>query len=60
MAVVFDDEAKFGAGNCQGLLHLLQRDEEDAAKERWHARDQEAYETTISYIGGIWDSYEGS
>jgi hypothetical protein len=60
MPVVFDDEAKFGVSNRQGLLHLLQRDEEDVAKERWHTTDQEAYETTISYIGGIWIAMKGS
>jgi len=53
MPVVFNDEAKFGASNRQGLLHLLQRDAEDVVKERWDTEDQEAYETTISYIGGI-------
>jgi hypothetical protein len=53
MPVLFDDEAKFGASYRQGLLHLLQRDDEDVAKERWHAKDQEAYEIAVSYIGGI-------
>jgi hypothetical protein len=53
MPVLFDDEAKFGVGYRQGLLHLLQRKDEDVVKERWHAKDQEAYETTVSYIGGI-------
>ena len=60
MPVPFDDEAKFGVSNRQGLLHLLQRDEEDIAKERWLTEDQEAYETTISYIGGIWIAMKGS
>jgi hypothetical protein len=59
MPVIFDDEAKFGISNRQGLLHLLQRDEEDVAKERWNIKDQEAYETTISYIGGIWIAMKG-
>lgn len=59
MPVVFDNEAKFGVSNRQGLLHLLQRDEEDVEKERWHPEDQEAYETTISYIGGIWIAMKG-
>ena len=59
MPVLFDDEAKFGVSNRQGLLHLLQRDE-DVAKERWHTKDQEAYETTISYVGGIWITMKGS
>jgi hypothetical protein len=51
MPVLFDDEAKFGVSNRQGLLHLLQRDDEDVAKE--------AYETTVSYIGGIWIAMKG-
>ena len=54
MSVLFDDEAQFGAANRQGLLHLLQRDEEDVANERWPPEDQDAYETTTSYIGGVW------
>jgi hypothetical protein len=60
MPVLFDDGAKFGVSNRQGLLHLLQRDEEDIVKERWHAKDQEAYETTISYTGGIWIAMKGT
>ena len=59
MPVRFDDEATFGVSNRQGLLHLLQRDEEDVAKERWHTKDQQAYETTVSYIGGIWIAMKG-
>ena len=59
LPVLFDDEAKFGVSNRQGLLHLLQRDDKDVAKERWHAEDQEAYETTVSYIGGIWIAMKG-
>ena len=59
MPVVFDDEAKFGVSNRQELLHLLHRDEEDIANERWDPKDQEAYETTISYIGGIWILMKG-
>src|SRR5579871_1884760 len=46
MPVLFDDEAKFGASHRQGLLHLLQHDE-DATKERWLVKDQEVYETTV-------------
>jgi SpoVK/Ycf46/Vps4 family AAA+-type ATPase len=34
MPVLFDDEAKFGVSNRQGLLRLLRRDGEDVAKER--------------------------
>lgn len=60
MPVRFDDEATFGVSNRQGLLHLLQRDEEDVAKERWHTKDQQAYETTVSYIGDIWIAMKGS
>jgi len=54
MPLVFDEEAKFAESNRQGLLHLLHRDEEDIAEEPWHADIQEAYESTISYIGCIW------
>jgi hypothetical protein len=34
MPVVFDDEAKFGVSNRQGLLYLLHRDKEDIVNER--------------------------
>ena len=54
MPVLFDDEAKFGAANRRDLLHLLRRDEADVADERWQPEDQDAYETTTSYIGGVW------
>jgi hypothetical protein len=60
MPVLFDDEAKFGVSNRRGLLHLLQREEEDVVKEGWHTKDQEAYKTTISYMGGIWITMRGS
>ena len=60
MPVLFGDEAKFGVNNRQGLLRLLRRDGEDVAKERWHTKDQEAYETIISYIGGIWIAMKAS
>jgi hypothetical protein len=58
MPVLFDDGAKFGVSNRQGLLHPLQRDEEDIVKERWHAKDQEAYETNKLHRRHL-DSYEG-
>ena len=38
---------------------MLQRDDEDVAKERWHAKDQEAYKTTVSHVGGIWIAMKG-
>lgn len=57
---IFDEEAKFAVSNRQGLIHLLQRDEEDIAGENWLPTDQEAYESTVSYIGGVRIAMEGS
>ncbi|KPM36587.1 hypothetical protein AK830_g9990 [Neonectria ditissima] len=50
---ILDDEAREGEENRQGLLHLLQR-QKDHELEDWDAEVKEAYETTLSYIGGIW------
>ena len=53
MPFVFDDEAKFAPKNRQDLLYLLHRDDEDVRTEVWGAEDRLAYETTLSYIGGL-------
>jgi len=50
MPIILDDEAKFGEKNRQGLLHLLRPSQ---SLEHWDADIQDAYESTISYIGGV-------
>jgi hypothetical protein len=47
------NEALFQEGNRQGLLHLLRRSRTDESSEPWDADIQEAYKSTISYLGGI-------
>jgi hypothetical protein len=48
-----NSEVVFGEANRQGLLHLLRRSGTASATEPWPADVQEAYETTISYIGSV-------
>lgn len=50
--VIWDMEARFGVANRIGLEHILQRTPEDILSEPWDAEIQDAYETTLSYIGG--------
>ncbi|KAH7146812.1 C6 finger domain-containing protein [Dactylonectria estremocensis] len=50
---ILDDEAREGEENRQGLLHLLQHQKDHELESR-DAEVKEAYETTLSYIGGIW------
>lgn len=52
--VIRDVEARMGEENRRGLLHLLRRQESHELAESWDAEVQEAYESTLSYIGGIW------
>ncbi|KAH8686440.1 C6 finger domain-containing protein [Ilyonectria robusta] len=52
--VIRDVEARTGEENRRGLLHLLRRQESHELAESWDAEVQEAYESTLSYIGGIW------
>jgi hypothetical protein len=50
MPIILDDEAKYGEHNRKGLLHLLRPSQRP---ESWDADIQDAYESTISYIGSI-------
>ncbi|KAL6878920.1 hypothetical protein J3F83DRAFT_724386 [Trichoderma novae-zelandiae] len=52
-AVIYDAQARFGETHRQGLEYILERDAEDMASEPWDMEIQDAYETTLSYIGGI-------
>ncbi|KAH6884199.1 hypothetical protein B0T10DRAFT_410500, partial [Thelonectria olida] len=52
--IVMDKQARTAPESRQGLLHLLQRQEPHELAEPWSSDVQEAYESTLSYIGGIW------
>ncbi|KAK7409501.1 hypothetical protein QQX98_008285 [Neonectria punicea] len=51
---ILDSEAREGEQNRQELMHLLQREDSHEQTENWDAEVKEAYETTLSYIGGVW------
>lgn len=51
--IIYDAEQRFGKRQREGLEYLLVRDAEDVASEPWDMETQDAYETTLSYIGGI-------
>ncbi|KAI9867383.1 MAG: hypothetical protein M1813_008941 [Trichoglossum hirsutum] len=46
------NEELFLESHRQDLLHLLRRSQADEASEPWDEETQEAYKTTISYLGG--------
>lgn len=48
-----DTAALFAECNRQSLLHLLARHPHHQETEPWDAEIQEAYESTLSYIGGV-------
>ncbi|KAL7823970.1 hypothetical protein V8C26DRAFT_384445 [Trichoderma gracile] len=50
---IYDAQAKFGEAHRRGLEFILQRDAEDVASEPWDVEIRDAYETTLSYIGGV-------
>jgi hypothetical protein len=50
MPILLDDEEKFGEHKRKDLLHLLRPSQ---SLENWDAGTQDAYESTISYVGGI-------
>lgn len=52
--IVLDDEARESAQYRRDLLHLLQRYEYHQLTETWDPEIQAAYESTLSYIGGVW------
>lgn len=51
--IIYDAEERFGESQRQGLEHILERDAEDEAYEPWDAEIQDAYATTLSYLGGV-------
>ncbi|EGR49256.1 uncharacterized protein TRIREDRAFT_60215 [Trichoderma reesei QM6a] len=50
---IYDAQAKFGEAHRRGLEFLLERDAEDLVAEPWDVEIRDAYETTLSYIGGV-------
>ncbi|KAK5993576.1 Zn(2)-C6 fungal-type transcription factor afumD-like protein [Cladobotryum mycophilum] len=50
--VIYDDEERFGAAYRVGWEQLLERDVDDLISEPWDPEIQEAYESTVSFIGG--------
>ncbi|KND87183.1 Sterol regulatory element-binding protein ECM22 [Tolypocladium ophioglossoides CBS 100239] len=61
--VVWDDDEREGANNRQGLQHiLLARGDGDGHNEddpnAWDAAVRRAYESALSYIGGVWQSIQ--
>lgn len=53
---LFDEDEK--RLHTEGLLHLLRRQEPHELEEEWDAEVQDAYLSTINYIGGIWKSMQ--
>ena len=53
MPVSPDEKVLFKESNREGFLHLLRRSRIEDATEPWHPDIQEAYMTTISYIGSV-------
>ncbi|KAH6611260.1 hypothetical protein Trco_001280 [Trichoderma cornu-damae] len=51
--IVYDAQERFGERQRMGMEYILERDAEDVASEPWDLEIQDAYETTLSYIGGI-------
>ncbi|KAK0120533.1 hypothetical protein ONS96_010739 [Cadophora gregata f. sp. sojae] len=48
-----EETSVFHPSNRQDLLHLLRRTPNDILTEPWNARIEEAYESTLSYIGSV-------
>ena len=59
MPLIWDEEAKFKESNRRDFLHLLNRTDGDVQAEPWSVEIQEAYESTISYIGCIFLAMKG-
>ena len=51
--IVKDSEALFEESSRQGLLHLLHATPTEHAFEAWSAEVEEAYASTLSYIGSV-------
>jgi hypothetical protein len=52
--IIMDRQTRTAPENRQGLLHLLRREEPHELAEPWNSDVQEAYEATLSFIGGVW------
>ncbi|EHK26160.1 uncharacterized protein TRIVIDRAFT_55553 [Trichoderma virens Gv29-8] len=51
--IIYDLQLRYSEANRRGLEYMLERDAEDVVSEPWDMEIQDAYETTLSYIGGI-------
>lgn len=51
--IIYDMEERYGKSKRKGLEHLLVRSPNISASEHWNPDIQDAYEGTLSYIGGI-------
>ncbi|KJZ79149.1 hypothetical protein HIM_01300 [Hirsutella minnesotensis 3608] len=51
--VIHDEKVRFDEASRKGLEFLVQRDPDRDADEPWDVEIREAYETTLSYLGGI-------
>jgi hypothetical protein len=49
----WDLKAQFGESNRRDLLHILARDRNNEENERWDEEVQDAYKSTLSYIGSV-------
>ena len=51
--ILKDSEPLFQESSRQGLLHLLRGPRTEDAREAWSAEVEEAYSSTLSYIGSV-------
>lgn len=57
--IVKDSEALFDKSSRQGLLHLLHGTPTEHAREAWSTEVEEAYASTLSYIGSVQSLIDG-
>jgi hypothetical protein len=57
--LVSNEQMRFDPAQRQGLGPLLERDEVRDAREPWDSESQDAYESTLSYIGGAIETARG-
>lgn len=51
--IILDENERFNEISRQGLEHLMQRDQSRDAGEPWDSEIDDAYASTLSYLGGI-------
>ncbi|KAL7925527.1 hypothetical protein ACQKWADRAFT_284288 [Trichoderma austrokoningii] len=51
--IIYDEGERFGESQRKRLEYILERDADDEASEPWDPEIQDAYETTLSYLGGV-------